>query len=65
VAGAYPFVKNLHVACVALSLAGFAARGVQARADPGCQAFAFAGALAVAGYVVAVALTRNPLPGLT
>ncbi len=125
----YLFVKHLHVFCVGLSLAGFAARGTLMLAGSPLlhakwirvvphlidtvllasaawlawflgqypfvhgwltakvlglvayivlgaialkrgrtrviRASAFAGALAAAGYVVWVALTRNPLPGLT
>jgi uncharacterized membrane protein SirB2 len=124
----YPLVKDLHVACVVLSLAGFAARGgLMLAGSPllgarfvriaphaidtlllasaawlawalqqypfvhgwltakivgliayivlgtialrrgrtrAVRAMAFAGALLAAAYIVAVALTRQPLPGL-
>ena len=126
---AYVFVKDIHLACVVLSLGGFAARGVlmlagspllQARfvriaphvvdtvllasaawlawalqqyplvhgwltaklvgliayvllgtialrrgRTRAVRATAFAGALLAAAYIVAVALTRQPLPGLS
>ena len=58
---AYLFVKQLHVACVALSLAGFAARGLLKRGRTlRLRATAFAAALLAAAYAVSVALARDP-----
>ena len=65
--GQYPFVHGWLTAKV-LGLVAYIVLGTIALRrgrTRGIRAAAFAGALAAAGYVVWVALTRNPLPGLT
>jgi uncharacterized membrane protein SirB2 len=65
--GQYPFVHGWLTAKV-LGLAAYIVLGTIALKRGRTRfirATAFAGALAAAGYVVWVALTRNPLPGLT